>query len=340
MVSGVSRGGKADTSDASQPISTASNETASGQSIRDFPSGSGSQASRQPPGSSADRSGPRQGPPDPGQPAGRGFRIRSVRQLFVLGNPAGGPRSVRRWHDGRRSDGYGLDGTSPVEASPAGTGPAITWSAGAASASVLGNPPDPQSLIDPGFNDGPAPNPLSEGGQNGQGPAMGAIGPEDPTTHEALDGPLKGIKHDAGFTAANANGLSPYLLAGIQPLVNQREGARQGNPNRVCYDLAAAEYGSAGNPSCNATSGNATASGCTFHDVTRGDMDVNCTGTTDCYLPGGRNGVLSTTSASCSRAYGTGTGWDFATGTGSVNATNLVNGWAAAARSVAATRPG
>ncbi len=44
---------------------------------------------------------------------------------------------------------------------------------------------------------------------------MGAIGPEDPTTHEALDGPLKGIKYGAELTAAaNANGLSPYLLAG------------------------------------------------------------------------------------------------------------------------------
>ena len=68
-------------------------------------------------------------------------------------------------------------------------------------------------------------------------------------------------------------------------------------------------------------------------------MDVNCTGTTDCYLPSGRNGVLSTTSGSYAKAYGTGTGWDFATGIGSVNAANLVNGWAAVAKSVARTAP-
>jgi hypothetical protein len=56
-------------------------------------------------------------------------------------------------------------------------------------------------------------------------------------------------------------------------------------------------------------------------------MDVNCTGSTNCYLPSGRNGVLSTSSSSYSKAYGTGIGWDFATGIGTVNAANLVNNW-------------
>ena len=64
-----------------------------------------------------------------------------------------------------------------------------------------------------------------------------------------------------------------------------------------------------------------------FYDVTLGDMDVNCTGTNDCYRPSGTNGVLSTSSSGYSKAYGTGTGWDFATGIGTVNVTNLVNGW-------------
>ena len=64
-------------------------------------------------------------------------------------------------------------------------------------------------------------------------------------------------------------------------------------------------------------------------------MDVNCTGSTDCYLDGGRNGVLSTSSGSYKQAYGTGTGWDFATGIGSVNVANLVNGWAAGAKAAA-----
>jgi hypothetical protein len=54
-------------------------------------------------------------------------------------------------------------------------------------------------------------------------------------------------------------------------------------------------------------------------------MDVNCTGSHNCYLPSGRNGVLSTSGSSYSKAYGATTGWDFATGIGTVNAQNLVN---------------
>jgi hypothetical protein len=53
-------------------------------------------------------------------------------------------------------------------------------------------------------------------------------------------------------------------------------------------------------------------------------MDVNCTGSHNCYLPSGRNGVLSTSTTSYAPAYKTGTGWDFATGIGTVNAYNLV----------------
>jgi hypothetical protein len=116
-------------------------------------------------------------------------------------------------------------------------------------------------------------------------------------------------------------------MAGIQALVNQNAGGPQGNPNPIYYQLAATEYGANGDSSCNSTLGNAVASSCIFYDVTLGDMDINCTGTNDCYLPSGTNGVLSTSDASYLPAYGTQTGWDFATGIGSVNAYNLVNNW-------------
>ena len=66
---------------------------------------------------------------------------------------------------------------------------------------------------------------------------------------------------------------------------------------------------------------------CIFHDVVQGDMDVNCTGTHNCYLPSGTNGVLSIASARYARAFATHKGWDFSTGLGTVNAANLVNGW-------------
>jgi hypothetical protein len=58
-------------------------------------------------------------------------------------------------------------------------------------------------------------------------------------------------------------------------------------------------------------------------------MDVNCTGINNCYLPSGTQGVLSTSNNSYNPAFGTTTGWDFATGIGTLNATNLVNHWPA-----------
>ena len=77
-----------------------------------------------------------------------------------------------------------------------------------------------------------------------------------------------------------------------------------------------------------------------YYNVTLGDIDVNCSGTRDCYGAasgaavgrGGRasqngNGALSTASTSYSPAYGTATGWNFATGLGTINAFNLVTNW-------------
>src|ERR1700674_1365215 len=115
-------------------------------------------------------------------------------------------------------------------------------------------------------------------------------------------------------------------MAGIQALINQKAGGPQGNPAHVYYQLAAAEYRSSGSSSCNSNNGNAVASNCIFYDVTLGDIDVDCVGP-NCYLGGGSVGVLSTSNSAFTPAYGTTIGWDFATGIGAVNATNLVNNW-------------
>ena len=66
-------------------------------------------------------------------------------------------------------------------------------------------------------------------------------------------------------------------MAGIQSLINQRTGSRQGNPNPSYYSLAHSEYGTTGSASCNSMLGNGVASSCIYYDVTQGDMDVNCT---------------------------------------------------------------
>lgn len=131
----------------------------------------------------------------------------------------------------------------------------------------------------------------------------------------------------SGWSGAGGTSFASPIMAGIQALINQRTGSRQGNPNPAYYQLAAAEYGAGGNSSCNSTEGNAISSACVFNDVTQGDMAVNCVGNFNCFLDGTSNGVLSTDNHSYQPAYGTTAGWDFATGIGTINALNLVNNW-------------
>ncbi|WP_323118414.1 S53 family peptidase [Burkholderia alba] len=131
----------------------------------------------------------------------------------------------------------------------------------------------------------------------------------------------------SGWSGAGGTSFASPIWAGIQALVNQKMGAKQGNPNTVLYPLAATEYGAAGSSACNSSNGKNAGASCVFYNVTQGDIDVNCSGSTNCYMPGGFVGVLSTTSSSYQKAYGTGTGWNFATGIGTVNVMNLLSGW-------------
>jgi len=130
----------------------------------------------------------------------------------------------------------------------------------------------------------------------------------------------------SAWSGAGGTSFASPIMAGIQALINQKAGGPQGNPAPVYYQIAAAEYGSGGSSSCNSNNGNAVGAGCVFYDVTMGDMDVDCIGP-NCFLSDGSVGVLSTSNTSFAPAYGTATGWDFATGIGTVNAANLVNNW-------------
>lgn len=134
---------------------------------------------------------------------------------------------------------------------------------------------------------------------------------------------------DALFNSAGGTSFSAPQFASIQALIDQKAGGPQGNPNPVYYDLARTEYSV---PSilteCNATRGNAVNSNCVFHDVTVGNNNVPCYGTNNCYDPSGADyGLLSTSDHLLKVAYGANSGWDFATGLGSVNVTNVVNLW-------------
>jgi len=140
------------------------------------------------------------------------------------------------------------------------------------------------------------------------------------------------------WSAAGGTSFSSPIMAGIQALVNQKNG-RQGNPNPVYYKLAARDFGSNGSAACNSSNGPSGSSACTFHDITLGDNAMNCMiqfGAFNCFDPGAivgqaaPEGTLSLSNTSDELAYPATAGWDFATGLGSVNAANLVNNWSGA----------
>jgi hypothetical protein len=121
------------------------------------------------------------------------------------------------------------------------------------------------------------------------------------------------------FAGYGGTSLSTPAFAGILSLVNQKTGSRQGNANYVLYNLASQQNESG--TVCSSITG-APASGCVFNDVTTDTIAMPCLKSTpNCSVTnsGDRFGVLS--------GYGSTTGYDLATGLGSVNAANLVNSW-------------
>jgi subtilase family serine protease len=136
------------------------------------------------------------------------------------------------------------------------------------------------------------------------------------------------------YNSAGGTSFTAPQFASIQALINQKAGGRQGNPAPIYYDLAKAEFGSSSEADytrlkeCNATRGKNISSSCIFHDVTAGNNAVPCYGTNNCYDPSPSGyGILSTSNLSLLEAYPATFGWDFSTGLGSVNVTNLVNNW-------------
>ncbi|HLJ47501.1 MAG TPA: S53 family peptidase [Bryobacteraceae bacterium] len=137
-----------------------------------------------------------------------------------------------------------------------------------------------------------------------------------------------------GWAGAGGTSFSSPIMAGIQALVNQNAGGLQGNPNYVYYQLA-----QNGTSACDSSNGSTNSASCIFYNVTQGDIAVNCGGADNCFgattTSTGRgrgskaslNGALSTSGQSYAPAFGSGAGWNFATGIGSVNAYNLVMNW-------------
>lgn len=151
--------------------------------------------------------------------------------------------------------------------------------------------------------------------------------------------------NELGFTFQGIGGTSASApaFAGIMALVNQSQATpqnpapRQGNANYVLYQLFKKQTNTA--PALNCNSSATPSSACTFYDVTRGNSALanSTTGTNSVPCAGGSpncsiktagtNGVLVTAASPTIPAYSTTTGYDLATGLGSVNVANLVNNW-------------
>ena len=119
-------------------------------------------------------------------------------------------------------------------------------------------------------------------------------------------------------------------IAGMVALVNQKMGQRQGNVNYVLYALAKTENFT----NCNSTLFTNPAvpppSTCVFQDITKGSVSVACAGgSPNCSNTS--SGQFGLTASGTTPSFATGPGYDLATGLGSVNVTNLLNAWAAAA---------
>jgi len=124
-----------------------------------------------------------------------------------------------------------------------------------------------------------------------------------------LDGScVPNAQGEISFYGVGGTSASTPAFAGILSTVAARTGSRLGQPNYVLYRLAAAESLS----SCNASNTTTLPSAaCIFNDVTIGNNAV----------PG------ESSYGGSSPLYNSGTGYDLATGLGSVNATNLVQQW-------------
>jgi hypothetical protein len=108
-------------------------------------------------------------------------------------------------------------------------------------------------------------------------------------------------------------------MAGVMALINQKAGSAQGNPNSKLYALAGAQN----YPSCSSETVK-TSSACYFNDINEGTIAMPCaSGSANCTVAtsGDGIGILS--------GYGATSGYDLATGLGSLNVANVVNAWTA-----------
>ena len=156
-----------------------------------------------------------------------------------------------------------------------------------------------------------------------------------------------------GIGYAGGTSFVAPQLAGMFAVIKQSTGERLGQPNYVLYDIAATEYGTTtATGACNGSGASGDglttstpSSSCIFYDVQVGSNAVACGSNTgrasgtfyncDRTSAASAYGILDNTGTDYTNnnpspsvaAFYTGTGYDMATGLGSVNIANLVSNW-------------
>jgi subtilase family serine protease len=146
--------------------------------------------------------------------------------------------------------------------------------------------------------------------------------------------------HPELWAGAGGTSFGAPIMAGVQALINESVGSSfEGNPNPVYYALDAFQHTSVPSEACSASLGTKGDPHCIYHDVTFGDMDVNCRTLTErvsgvttvvpvnCFLDGATNGVMSLSNSAYEPTYVAKPGYDFASGIGSVDVFNLIRNW-------------
>ena len=107
-------------------------------------------------------------------------------------------------------------------------------------------------------------------------------------------------------------------MAGIMALIVQKAGSRQGTANYALYNLANQD-----NRSACSSSTVAPGNSCYFYDITTGNNQEPCS------LSSPYPGCTGSGSQALLSGYAAGTGYDLATGLGSMNVANVVQNWPA-----------
>ncbi len=142
-----------------------------------------------------------------------------------------------------------------------------------------------------------------------------------------LSNPPQTCNLNGAIDGVGGTSVSVQAMAGIVALIDQKAGGPQGNINPALYGLFGANNCPSSAPTAN----------CVFYDVTQGTIAMPCQAlpsppTPNCFTAKSSDtyGILVTSSMQF--AYNAGTGYDLATGLGSINAFNLANApvWAPA----------